>query len=662
MPHVTPGNRLYLYQLFVREVGVGKQTVLARIEEVLLADDIMPCDMGFDDVRSLLEELSDFVRLTVFRKGRAYATVIAQPEWDEILAELDKPREETKGKGAGKGAGKGGAKSWKRKKSRKTPKPAKPRPHGRPEPEPAEVPEVEESPKVEDSATPETARQAEADVTPETATAEETAPEQTTQQEATTHEAAAPEAEPVEKQAGTAKTGATDAQASKPTEEPNAPESDAGQAKGTAEEPAPEAAPESEFEPAEEPEPTQEPEPVQPVRQFVHLSVVSEPDPEPEFELEPEFEPASTPDPSLLEPTSSEPPLPHHIATDVNCGNEQLSILYQLLPFDVDPIALLDEDWRRARSVEDYEMDGATVTFFLRYLHRSGGTRVPVRMRRGATSATGKRWTLVSVGDDDLDLAEIGFDGLPLAEQEAWRELATHRAGEADAVSPVRELAHYAHLGPWDVLLSTLADLATPEPWGERHETLREYLGLTFHRVRMENKIAVWDDGRSAFDTGLFTSGLSPIYMVFEGEGAADRRFREFVTTCDGPAPQPAAYVRDLEDMTLVQPSNLRFARPLADAYPSSLQAAARASVSRSLRDYRLCVPAYDPIANVTRLLLPLVLDTCDSDDTDNSGEVNRALVLSRTDDGYLATAVLPLDRAAICARVVTSELPGWLL
>jgi hypothetical protein len=283
-------------------------------------------------------------------------------------------------------------------------------------------------------------------------------------------------------------------------------------------------------------------------------------------------------------------------------------------------------------------------------------------MRRGATSATGKRWALVSVGDDDLDLAEIGFDGLPLAEHEAWRELATHRAGDADAVSPVRELAHYAHLGPWDALLSTLANLATPEPWGERYETLREYLGLTFHRVRMENKIAVWDDGRSAFDTGLFTSGLSPIYMVFEGEGSSDRKFREFVITCDDPTPQPATYVHDLEDMTIVQPPTLRFARPLVNAYPSSLQDAAQASVARALRDYRLCVPAYDPIANVTRLLLPLAIGTCDSDAADNSGGVNRALALSRTDDGYLATAVLSLDRAAICARVVSAELPSWLL
>ena len=630
MPHVTPGNRLYLYQLFVREVGAGKQTMLARIEEVLLADDIMPCDMGFEDVRSLLEELSDFVRLTVFRKGRAYATVIAQPEWDELLSELDKPHEETKDKGSGKGANKGGAKSWKRKKSRKSPKPAKPRPHGRPVTEPEGDPQAEEA-----------AEATEIPQTGETAHREAAAPEEVPQQEAT-----APEAEPSAEQRDHVEPETTDAQADEPSAGREA--ADAVERDGAQE---PEAkGPDADA--ADEPEP----EPAEPVRQFVHLSVVSEPEPEPEFDFELEPEPASASVPPPPEDTPSEPPLPHHVATDVNCGNEQLSILYQLLPFDVDPIALLDEDWRQARSVEDYEVDGATVTFFLRYLHRPDGMRVPVRMRRGATTASGKRWTLVSVGDENLDLTEIGFDGLPLAEQEAWHELATSRAGEADAVSLARELAHYAHLGPWDELLSALDDLAAPEPWGTQREALREYLGLTFHRVRMEDKVVTWDDGRSAFDTGLFTPDLSPIYMVFEdGAQDGDRKFQAFATTCDEPAPQPAAYVRDLDDMTLVRPLNLRFARPLADAYPPSLQDAARASVDRTLRDYRLCTPAYDPIANVTRLLLPLALDP------DGQGGIDHALVLARADDGYLATAVLPLDRAAICARVVTGELPGWL-
>ena len=75
MPRITPGNRLYLYSLFSREIGVGKQTMISRVEEVLLADDIMPCDLACDSTRELLEQLDEFVRLTVFKKGRVYATI-----------------------------------------------------------------------------------------------------------------------------------------------------------------------------------------------------------------------------------------------------------------------------------------------------------------------------------------------------------------------------------------------------------------------------------------------------------------------------------------------------------------------------------------------------------------------------------------------------------
>ena len=38
MAQINPGNRLYLYQLLSREIGVGRQTLLPRVEEALEAD------------------------------------------------------------------------------------------------------------------------------------------------------------------------------------------------------------------------------------------------------------------------------------------------------------------------------------------------------------------------------------------------------------------------------------------------------------------------------------------------------------------------------------------------------------------------------------------------------------------------------------------------
>ena len=44
MPKITPGNRLYFYQLFQREIGTGKQERVARFEEVLEADGVSAQD------------------------------------------------------------------------------------------------------------------------------------------------------------------------------------------------------------------------------------------------------------------------------------------------------------------------------------------------------------------------------------------------------------------------------------------------------------------------------------------------------------------------------------------------------------------------------------------------------------------------------------------
>ena len=85
MPKITPGNRLYLYQLLSRELGFGRQTLIARAEEALAADGISPADLGCEDVRGLCEQLGEFVKLTVFKKGYVYVTVLANEEYDRAL-------------------------------------------------------------------------------------------------------------------------------------------------------------------------------------------------------------------------------------------------------------------------------------------------------------------------------------------------------------------------------------------------------------------------------------------------------------------------------------------------------------------------------------------------------------------------------------------------
>ena len=116
-PNLSTGNLIYLYELLKREIGCGKQTFMPVVEQALETDRMTAADLGFANTQALLEALEAFVKLTVFKGGRVYATVIAQPDWDETLACAP----------TAKSAAKNDAKPWKRKKANKALKPARPK-------------------------------------------------------------------------------------------------------------------------------------------------------------------------------------------------------------------------------------------------------------------------------------------------------------------------------------------------------------------------------------------------------------------------------------------------------------------------------------------------------------------------------------------------------
>lgn len=105
-PTLSLGNHIYLYRLLRDAIGCGKQTFMTQVEEALAAGDMAAYDLGFESTRELLEELDDCIKLTVFKGGRLYATVIANDAWDAALAKgEDKPK-----------AAKGAKQSYKKKK------------------------------------------------------------------------------------------------------------------------------------------------------------------------------------------------------------------------------------------------------------------------------------------------------------------------------------------------------------------------------------------------------------------------------------------------------------------------------------------------------------------------------------------------------------------
>ncbi len=569
MAKVTPGYRLYLYQLLVREVGVGVQTLLPQVEEVLAADGIKPVDLECETVQELVEACPDFLKLTVFKKGRVYATLLRREDWDQLLSDA---ADNTTDKQAKRQAS--GPKSWKKRKKggKANLKPVKPGKRRR-EREAAERAEAEARAAAKHAEAAQRARERAADDGEASSTATVTEPAAATVAEpepavvATEPERVAPVAD-----------GGTEA----------APEQ-------TAPAPTPEDVDASASEQTAAPAPTPEP-PAAPAPAPISLTVTYDPYDDMERELarqRRERQAADAQDASTAvradksgstatsaSPTPSAPvapaahalpaELPQDFGAEVACTDALLRALYQLLPYDVDPLTVLDEDWRVARSTGDLAGSRSRVSFPLRYLHEDGSP-LTVTLRRTARSASGKRWSLALVDGDDGSGAthdSVGFEGLPAADEGAWSDLSERGAAQ---VNPVRELAQELMLGSWERTLGSLATMAAPERWnypGEgvgqasRYGILREYLACTFHRARCQERVSHASDGSfAAFDTGLLTPFGEDLYACltpldgdipwklagFATAGSGDLGARLAATIAE--LPEPPSYLSTVESV-----------------------------------------------------------------------------------------------------------------
>ncbi len=594
MAKATPGFKLYLYQLLSRELGVGKQTLLPQVEEVLAADDIIPEDLECATIQELVEACPDFLKLTIFKKGRAYATVLRNEEWDQMLA----MPEEKPAAGAKRPAA-GGPKAWKKKKGgRKVLKPVKPGKQRRDREAAearaaAELAAAEEARAAEELAAAKEAEEQtafEAEVPSEPAgpvEAEETAADADAS-EGAAPTITAPTLAEVLAQARAAEDAVAEAAETigAEDEEPEVtsvveptpqPSSEVAQPADVAPAPAMDIqAEETAALVVEEPKAPVAPEPAP-----ISLTITYDPYEDMERELERQrieaeageaaFEPRPKPTPATRPTTGGIPldDLPQDLASELACKDAQLRMLYQLLPYEVEPMAVLDEDWRVARSTAELSGTRNRVTFPLRYLHEDG-TPITVTLRKTARSAFGKRWNLALVDGDDgtgSSHAAVGFEGLPAADEGAWSDLSTSSVDLA--VSPLRELAQKMVIGTWDSFLGSLAATVAPERWnypGEgvgkasRYGILREYVCCTYHRARCQERIARSADGSfAAFNTGLLTAFGEDVYACMTARaGDIPWQFAGFATAGSGelggrlagtisPLPEPPSYLSSLD-------------------------------------------------------------------------------------------------------------------
>lgn len=545
MSQIKPGHRLYLYRLFRRELGVGKQTALARAAEVLEADGLAPADLGFEDARSLFEGLGECVKVTVFKKGAVFVTVLANEEYDQALARAEKNG----------GKNPAGAKSFKRQRGVKNVKPLKPK-HIEPEHiEPEPEPEPEVGPAQEPEETLVVGPELEPTPAAEVDSAAEHAIE--AQPEAGLEIATPQDAEP-----GTELTTNDEVEADEPL--------------------------------ATHPEP--EPEPP------IKFTITYAPEPI-EQDIDPCPSPkATTGDAPIEEPAATEPAparpsrparpannLPQDFYADVIVTDEPLSALYQVLPLEVDPVATLEEDFRIARSTGTLDGTRSEVSFPMRFQRRDGSP-VMVTLRRRARAVANKHWTLASIDADAPE--EVGMGALERKAAGPWAAFA-NKDQLKDAMSPEAELAQFAVLGSWDKLLEELSALAAPEDWGEGRALLRDYLAMRYRRVARERLVSMADDGSSAaFDTGLLSAGGEPIAAILEPHDG-DIHWELTCFSLNAQA-RPATWPQ--------MPEPGQIARELLETGDPALRRAAALVV----RSPRAATQAYDAVNDAVYVLVPV--------------------------------------------------------
>ena len=433
MAVIKQEHALYLYKLLKATIGVSKQTPLSTVEGVLIEDDLAPQDFGFDDIRALMEACPDFIKITAFKKGYVYATLLTFDTFEAALVAGEKNVE-----------AQNNGKPWKRRRGAKSIRALKPK-HLVVEAEP----EVEELPAQEESTEPEelpvTESSEELSVAETALVAEESAaeaPEEDIQQESA--DDAAPE--PVETDDATPESDETKTPAPEPkADEPTVPEPVV-------------------------PEPTV-PEPT------ISLTVTYNPydgsDEEKTLEAAPSvLQQALNATSSVSSTTVSEsqastqvinqnethapaPTYPANFEEDVHVNNELLGILYQMAPVDANVLKQLEEDFKLAESSRALISKGGTFTFNTRYKKPQTDEVITATIRKSKRGAL-RPWTLLklSVSADELqDQAVDVLHGLPKSGIASWEKLPA--AAKQLPINPVDVVMNEAPVSDWNALCTT---------------------------------------------------------------------------------------------------------------------------------------------------------------------------------------------------------------
>ena len=425
MAVIKQEHALYLYKLLKATIGVSKQTPLSTVEGVLIEDNLAPQDFGFDDIRALMEACPDFIKITAFKKGYVYATLLTFDAFEAALVAGEKNVESQNN-----------GKPWKRRRGTKSIRALKPK-HLVVEAEPEVEPEPEELPVTEESAVAEESEELSvAETTVADVPSAETAAEEPKQETANEAAAEPAEAETLAPEATETESPAPEQEMPEPvTSEPIVPEPTISLTvtynpyDGSDEEKTLEAAP-SVLQQALN------------TTSSVSAATTSE-------------SPVSAPAINQNEAPAPAPTYPADFEEELHVNNELLGILYQMAPVDANVLKQLEEDFKLAVSSRALISKGGTFTFNTRYKKPQTDEVITATIRKSKRGAL-RPWTLLklSVSADDLqDQAVDVLRGLPKSGIASWEKLPA--AEKQLPINPVDVVMNEAPVSDWNALSTT---------------------------------------------------------------------------------------------------------------------------------------------------------------------------------------------------------------
>lgn len=402
--HTIPSaHELYLYALLKEHLGINRQTALIRINEVLEADGLAPADFGATSARELVEALPHFIKVTVFKKGVVFVTVLENTSFEQALSAPAKGDKSDKTSSS--------SKPWKHKRGAKHIVPVKPK----------HLIQATDSQQPKDSLKTESPKTEDVKTQVRTQDADD------------------------QKSGDIFISELIDA-----VKEAIAQESQSTSDFSDSDKPELHHTQESKSAPEEERVPEQSHLEAAPCAPSISLTITYDPS---EADAQIQTNPKSV---SNTATNIALDCLPKDFENEVHIDNDLMGILYQITPMDANVFQLLTEDFLLARASHNISIAGGNIAFPMRYKLPRQSNPITATLKR--TPRAQRPWKLIAINVSPSDLATLTVDpfrGLSRAGISPWEKLPSQKGHLA--LNPLRLLTSERPVADWKLLVQEVS-------------------------------------------------------------------------------------------------------------------------------------------------------------------------------------------------------------